>query len=105
MFLDIVQNNMFSFISCKLIVAELTSVPVFLYFVCGMSPKHGLVSGGPHLGSEPCKAEHVNLATMPLGWPLFPASFNGGVAGNKMFWTHFVVEKYESTVILNILYK
>ena len=24
---------------------ELTSVPIFLYFVCGMLPQHGLMSG------------------------------------------------------------
>ena len=27
------------------IVAELTSLPIFLYFVCGMPPQHGLMSG------------------------------------------------------------
>ena len=26
------------------IVPELTSVPIFLYFVCGMPPQHGLMS-------------------------------------------------------------
>ena len=29
----------------RMIVPELTSVPVFLYFVCGTLPQHGLMSG------------------------------------------------------------
>ena len=33
---------------------ELTSVPIFLFFICGMLSQHGLTRGvGPHLGSEP----------------------------------------------------
>ena len=52
---------------------ELTSVPIFLHFVCGMLPQHGLMSSVwvPHPESEPlaAKAEHENLTTTPLGWP------------------------------------
>ena len=33
---------------------ELTSVPIFFYFVCEMPPQHGWMSGvGPHPGSKP----------------------------------------------------
>ena len=55
---------------------ELTSVPIFLYFVSGMPPQHGLMSGvyvltqiGTH---EPQAAEVdlVNVTTMPPGQPL-----------------------------------
>ena len=50
---------------------ELTSVPIFLYFVCGMPPQHGLMSGvGLNLGSEPvnlgCRSRmHRTLTTWP----------------------------------------
>ena len=40
------------------IVAELTSMPIFLYFVCGTLPQHGLMSGSflcP--GSEPVNTD------------------------------------------------
>ena len=33
------------FFLVKKIGPQLTSVPVFLYFVCGMPPRHGLMSG------------------------------------------------------------
>ena len=38
---------------------ELTSVPIFLYCVCGVPPQHGLMSGvGPCLGSKPVNPGH-----------------------------------------------
>ena len=52
---------------------ELTSVPMFLYFVCGMPPQHGLMSGARSgiRTSEPwtAEAEGANLATTPPGQP------------------------------------
>ena len=43
-----------SFFCLRKIVAELTSVPIFLYFICGMLSQHGLMRGvGLHPGSEP----------------------------------------------------
>ena len=56
-------------------VAELTSVPIFLYFVCGMLSQHGLMSGAMSaLGIRNHKAwtaeaEHTKLTTTLLGWP------------------------------------
>ena len=54
---------------------ELTSVPIFPYFICGTPPHHGLMSGvGWCLGSEPVskplatEVEHANLTTTPQGW-------------------------------------
>ena len=55
---------------------ELTSVPVFLYFVCGMLPQHGwwaVCRSAPGIQTRESWApelEHVNLTTMPPGWPL-----------------------------------
>ena len=57
------------------IVPELTSVPIFLYFVCGSLPQHGLISAVcPRLRSElakprPLKWSTLNLTTVPLGQP------------------------------------
>ena len=39
------KNRVFSFFLVTKIVTELTSVPIFLYFVCGMLPQHSLMSG------------------------------------------------------------
>ena len=48
------QSSSFFFLCLRKISPELTSVLVFLYFVCGMLPQHGLMSGaGPPLGSGP----------------------------------------------------
>ena len=70
-----------SVISCgfvllmKKIVTELTFVPVLLCFVCGMPPQLGLMSNVyVHAWDPTCEpmatgAEHVNLTTMPPGWP------------------------------------
>ena len=46
----------------------LTSIAIFLYFVCGTPPQCGLTSRTqePHA----TKAECVNLTTTPLGQPL-----------------------------------
>ena len=55
---------------------ELTSVPVFLHFVCGLLPQHGLMRGvGPHLVCEPTntgllKQSARDLTIVPQGWPL-----------------------------------
>ena len=55
---------------------ELTSVPIFLYFVHGLLPQHGLTSGvmsTPGIRtSEPqaVEVECANLTTVPLGRPL-----------------------------------
>ena len=39
----------------KKVGLELISLPIFLYFVCGSPPQHGLMSSvvGPHSGSKP----------------------------------------------------
>ena len=37
--------NWFFFRGVRKIGPELTSVPIFLYFVCGTPPQHGLISG------------------------------------------------------------
>ena len=57
---------------------ELTSVPIFLYSMCGTPATAWLDKSwaGPHPGSELAKpwateeAERVNLTAMPLGQPL-----------------------------------
>ena len=42
-----------AFLVCvRKIVAELTSVPSFLYFVCGMLPQHGWMSRGVGLNPQ-----------------------------------------------------
>ena len=59
----------------KKISPELTSVPILLYFICGMPPQHsspgGAMSAPGIRTSEPraAKAEHVNLTAAPLGQP------------------------------------
>ena len=62
----------------RMIVAEPTSVPIFLYFVCGMPHSMawwmvcrsapGIRNGKPWA----TEAECTNLTTMPLGQPLMP---------------------------------
>ena len=57
------------------IVPELTSVPISLYFVYGMPPQHGLMSGVEVCAQDPtqeprdAEVECANLTTTPLGWP------------------------------------
>ena len=38
------QMTLLSVVLLRKIGPELTCVPIFLYFVCGMPPQHGLVS-------------------------------------------------------------
>ena len=63
---------------------DLTSVPMVLYFVCGMPPQHDLVSGvGLLPGSEPMNLRQLkqrlpNLTAMPPGQP-YP-TLNPGLA-------------------------
>ena len=71
------------------IVPELTSVPIFLYFVCRVPPQLCLMSGVWvwtqdtnlqiwgcwTLKLENAEAEPVNLTTIPLGRPLFMILF------------------------------
>ena len=58
------------------VALEIISVPIFLYFVCGMLSQLGFMSSlGPWLESEPVnprplKQSTLNLTTVPLGWPL-----------------------------------
>ena len=53
----------FLFFCLRKIIPELTPVPVFLHFVCGSPPQHGLMSGaGLYLGSEPMKLGHQSGA-------------------------------------------
>ena len=58
------------------IVFELTSVANFLYFIYGMLPQHGLMSGELVCSQDlnprtpGCQAEHMNFTTMPPGQPL-----------------------------------
>uniref|UniRef100_A0A9L0RMZ8 Membrane associated ring-CH-type finger 2 n=1 Tax=Equus caballus TaxID=9796 RepID=A0A9L0RMZ8_HORSE len=58
------------------IVAELTSVPVSLYFICGTPPQRGLTSGARSTpGIRTCEPraaerEHANLTIVPPGQPL-----------------------------------
>ena len=54
------------------IATELTSVPIFLYFVWGILPQHGLCRSAARIQTcEPraTEMEHMNLITMPQGWP------------------------------------
>ena len=54
---------------------ELTSVPVFLHFVCVSPPQHGLMSDvGPCPGSKApaTKVEHVEINYYATGPALFP---------------------------------
>ena len=62
------------FFLLRKICPELTSMSIFLYFVCGLALQHGLVSRvSPAWGSEPrmptAEVEPVNLTTGPQGWP------------------------------------
>ena len=65
---------MFLFFGLSKIVTELTSVLIFLYFVCGMSPQHCLMKqcadSGP--GSKPispelpkCRLKHYTIGLSP----------------------------------------
>ena len=55
-----------------------TSVPIFLCFICGTPPQRGLMSGvyvhteDPNLQNPglPAKSEYANLSLLPLGQPL-----------------------------------
>ena len=76
--IDRVSSKHYFFVCEKKTGPELTSVPIFLYFVCGMLPQHGLVSGVYVCtwDANPCpwkpwaaKVEHTNLTTTPLGQP------------------------------------
>ena len=64
---------LFFFSFLRKIGPELTSVAIFLYFICGMLPQHGLISGArstPRIWTgEPwaAKVEHENLTTIPPG--------------------------------------
>ena len=64
-----------SFFWVRKIVSELTSVPIFPYFLCGMPPQHGLMSvcrSAPRIWThEPWAGEgdRVNLTTLPPGQP------------------------------------
>ena len=66
-----------SFSCLRKIVAELTSVPVFLCFVHGTQPQHSLMSGVQvHAQnwtgeSRVTKAECANATTTQPGWPYF----------------------------------
>ena len=56
-------------------VAELTSVAIFLYFVCGMLSQHVLMSSArswPGIQTrkpQAAEAEYANLTTTPPDWP------------------------------------
>ena len=70
------------FLSLRKSHPELTSVAMFLYFVCGVPPQHGLMNSvSVRTWDGTCKrwateAEHVNLTTMPVGWPHWWRLFN-----------------------------
>ena len=78
-----------SFFRLRKIVAELTSVPVFLYFVYGMPPEHGLMSSATSMpGVQTCEpwatdAEHMNLTTIPPGQPHADFIF---IKRHKIIW-------------------
>ena len=61
------------------IVPKLTSVPVFLYFVCGMPPQHGLMNGyvGLCQGSKPTNLRLLkqSVQTQPLHHQAGPLDF------------------------------
>ena len=54
---------------------ELTSVLIFLYFLCGTLPRHGLMSSvvgplpDPNLQTWAMEAKHQDVTVMPPGWP------------------------------------
>ena len=56
---------------------KVTSVPIFLYFICGMLPQRGLVIGvqvcARFWAGEPWAAEmeHTNLTATPSDCPSF----------------------------------
>ena len=56
---------------------ELTSVPIFLYFICGMLPQHGLMSGvlvcaqDLNLWTPGCQSGARELNHYATSWPLF----------------------------------
>ena len=49
-------NNFF--VCVRKIGPELTSVPIFLYCVCGTPPQHGLNSGSEPVNPRPLKGAH-----------------------------------------------
>ena len=54
------------------ICPELTSVPILLYFVCGLLPQHGRCQwyrSVPENQTRPLKQGTLNLTTRPLGQP------------------------------------
>ena len=89
------RNENLLFLFCffvRKVVAELTSVPVFLYFMslCGLPPQRGLTSDARSTpGIRNCepwatKAERVNLTTIPPGRPQELTIFNRWVQGNEL---------------------
>ena len=60
---------------------DLTSVPIFLYFICGMPPQHGLTSGvTPRIQtSKPgaTKAQYANSTAAPPDLPCQQTPFEG----------------------------
>ena len=75
------------------VAPELSSMPIFLYFVCRMLSQHGLVNGMPVCAQDTNpwilapKAGRANLTTVPSGWLPIP-SFLTWV----LLLFHFLVE-------------
>ena len=72
------QNSLGLFFVYEEVCSELTSMPIFLYFVCGSPPQHGLMSGvGPCPESEPgpLKQSTPDSATTLRDWPNLGAIF------------------------------
>ena len=81
----------FWFIFFRKIVPELTSVSLFLHFLCRMHATAwldkrcvdvGLGSGPVNLGAT--KAKHEDLTTTPLGRPPKMLSFFGSSSGGRL---------------------
>ena len=88
------------------IVPKLTSVPVFLYFLCGMPPQHGLMNSvyvhtwvwvSAPVNPWVAEVEYANLTTTPLGQPhllfLFKTdmvSYNF-ILGENERWLHIAL--------------
>ena len=73
---------------------ELTSVPLFLYFVCGSLPQCGLTSAvGPHPGSEPVNPRPQKWSTWT--WPLHHG------AGLSFYFSWLNEQNSNSTNFLN----
>ena len=85
------KHNHFLILLARKIGPELTSVPIFLYFVCGSWPQHGLMSSACvhtqdlNLRTPGCQSGAHQLNHHATGWPPFLKFFNSTHKGARHY--------------------